>query len=165
MKKRSYYACLLFVAAVSTLPSASKLVNDMCVNETGKTKVLIAMQNGQFKDSVMGTVKYALENESYCVKVIALGDLGAEVMENYAACIIVNTCHCGKIGGKASKFIEKLSDREKGRTLLFTTTGKEGAKVKDAGVDAVTSASKLKNAAGIADSIVAKTRAILQKRR
>jgi menaquinone-dependent protoporphyrinogen IX oxidase len=137
----------------------------MCVNETGKTKVLIAMQNGQFKDSVMATVKYALENDSYCVKVIPLGDLGDEVMENYAACIVVNTCHGGKIGGKASKFIQKLSEREKGRTLLFTTTGGEGAKVKESGVDAVTAASRLKNAPSVADTIVAKTRAILQKRR
>ena len=86
-------------------------------------------------------------------------------MENYAACIVVNTCHCGKIGRRASKFLKKLSPREKERVLLFTTTGKDGAKVKDAGVDAVTAASRLKTARSVADTIVTRTREILRRRR
>jgi hypothetical protein len=165
MKIKQCALCLLIVIATVTFPFASKLVNDMCVNEADKTKVLIAMQNGQFKDSVMTTVKYALENNSYCVKVIPLGDLDAEVMENYSAIVIVNTCHCGRIGGKASKFLKKLSPREKEKVILFTTTGGEGWQPKGIGVDAVTSASKLKNALSVADTLVLKTRIILQKRR
>ena len=165
MKIRQRALCLLIVIATATLLFASKFVNDLCVNETGKTKVLVAMQNGQFKDSVMATVKYALENDSYCVKVIPLGDLDAEVMENYSASVIINTCHCGRIGGKASKFLKKLSPREKEKVVLFTTTGGEGWQPKGIGVDAVTSASKLKNALSVADTIIAKTRVILQKRR
>jgi hypothetical protein len=165
MNKKRSVLCLLCIAAASSFLFASKLVNDNCVNETGKTKILIAMQSGQFKDSVMATVKFALEKDSYCVKVIAIGDLDAEVVENYAAAVIVNTCHYGKIGGSASNFLKKLSPRDKERLLLFTTTGAEGSKVKDAGVDAVSSASKLKNALSAADSVVARTKAILQKRR
>jgi|WetSurMetagenome_2_1015567.scaffolds.fasta_scaffold181249_2 hypothetical protein len=150
-----FFACLLF---------ASKMVNDNCVNETGKRKVLIAMQNGQFKDSVMVVVKAALENDSYCVKVIPLGDLGDEVMENYSASVIVNTCHCGGIGGKAKKFLKKLSPREKQRVVLFTTTGKDGGwQPKDLGVDCVTSASKLSKALSVADTITFKTREILKR--
>ena len=125
MKKGYFLLSVLAIFALSCMPSLSKFVNDMCVSEPGKIKVLIAMQNGQFKDSVMTVVKSALESDSYCVKVISLGNLNDEVMENYSGCIIVNTCHMGGISGKASKFIKKLTAREKKRIVLFTTTGSD----------------------------------------
>jgi hypothetical protein len=156
---------VLIVVALSCVASLSKLVNDMCVSEPGKPKVLIAMQGGQFKDSVITMVKNVLENDSYCVKVIGLGNLNDEVMENYSACIIVNTCHMGGISGKASKFLKKLTPPEKKRIVLFTTTGSDkGWHPKDMGVDCVTSASKLNKALFIADSITTKTRTILKGR-
>ncbi len=148
--------CVLFGA---------KLVNDNCVNEADKRKVLIAMQTGQFKDSVVVVVKSALEKDAYCVKVIPLGDLDEEVMENYSAAVVVNTCHFGGIGRKASKFLKKLSPREKERVVLFTTTGKDaGWQPEGAGVDCVTSASKLIKALSVADTITVKTREILGRR-
>jgi hypothetical protein len=163
--KRSHFApCFVVVLALSCLLFASKLVNDICVNETGNRKVLIAMQNGQFKDSVIVMVKNALEQDSYCVKVIPLGDLDDEVMENYTASIIVNTCHFHGIGRKASKFLKKLSAREKERVVLFTTTGGDSWRPEGTGVDCVTSASKLSKALLVADTITVKTREILRKR-
>jgi hypothetical protein len=162
MKKEYLGLSVAIIVALSCLPYTTKLVNDTCVNEAGKRKVLIAMQRGQFKDSVIATVKGALERDSYCVKVIPFGDLGSEVMENYFACIIVNTCHGSHIGRKASKFLKKLTSREKEKIVLFTTTGGEGWQPKNTGVDCVTSASKLHKALFVADTITVKTRAILR---
>jgi hypothetical protein len=165
MKKVYFVFFAIVFLSFSCMPSLSKLVNDMCVSEPGKVKVLIAMQGGQFKDSVITVVKSALENESYCVKVITLGTLNDEVMENYSACIIVNTCHIGGISGKATKFLKKLTLPEKKRIVLFTTTGSDkGWHPKDVGVDCVSSASKLNKALFIADSITIKTRSILKGR-
>ena len=164
MNRKLFSITMVLLTAFSCVPLASKLVNDICVNEANKRKVLIAMQNGQFKDSVIVIVKNALEQDSYCVKVVPLGDLCDEVMENYSACIIVNTGHFRHIGGKASKFLKKLSHREKEKIVLFTTTGGEGWHPKGTGVDCVTSASKLKKALLVADTITAKTKAILKKK-
>jgi hypothetical protein len=164
MKNRYCSLGVAGIIAFGGLVIASKLVNDSCVNEAGEIKVLIAMQNGQFKDSVIVAVKTALENASYCVKVIPLSNLGDEVMENYSACIIVNTCHFGHIGRKASKFLKKLSSREKHRVVLFTTRGGDNWQPKDSGVDCVTSASKLSKAFLVAETITVKTREILRRK-
>jgi hypothetical protein len=123
--------------------------------------VLLAMESSQFKDSVMIVVKSALEGLSYCVKVIPDDDLDVEVMENYKAAILVNTCHFGRMGGKASKFVKKLNQREKKRVLLFTT-GQDKWQPKNIDIDCVSSASRLVSALSVADSIVAKTRVILK---
>jgi hypothetical protein len=148
------------VLAIQLLVPAAKLVNDNCINEGTKPMVLLAMQNSQFKDSVMTVVKSSLEAISYCVKVIPDDGLDVEVMENYKAAIIVNTCRFGSIGGTAAKFVKKLSQKEKKRVLLFTT-GKDKWLPKNVDVDCVSSASRLVNALSAADSIVAKTKAIL----
>jgi hypothetical protein len=164
MKIKNMLVCLVFAVALSCMTLSPRLVNDMCANEAGNRKVLIAMQSGQFKDSVIVVVKRTLERDSYCVKVIPLGSLGDEVMENYSAAIIVNTCHGGRVGGKASKFVKKLSSREKRRVVLLTTTGGDGSKLKDPGVDCVTSASRLAGALAVADTLAVKTREILGRK-
>ena len=152
---------LLLVCTFQAFIVGAKLVNDNCINEGDKPMVLVAMQNGRFKDSVMTVVKSALEGYSYCVKIIPAGDLGKEVIENYKAAIIVNTCHFGRIGCGASKFVKKLNQREKKKVLLFTTSGSDTWRPKNCAVDCVTSASKLSRALSTADSIIVKTRAIL----
>jgi len=161
MKKTTLYGIAVSMLGFQALLFAGKLVNDNCINEGTKPMVLVAMQNGQFKDSVMTVVKSALEGYSYCVKVIPSGDLSGEVMENYKAAIIVNTCHFGHVGCGASKYVKKLSQKDKKKVLLFTTSGSASWHPKKLDVDCVTSASRLSNALSVADSIVAKTRAML----
>jgi hypothetical protein len=161
MKKTIIISMLLLVGACQTYSLRPNLVNENCINEGNKPMVLVAMQNGRFKDSVMTVVKSALEGSSYCVKIIPAGDLGREVIENYRAAIIVNTCHFGRIGCGASKFVKKLNQREKKKVLLFTTSGSDTWRPKNRDVDCVTSASKLRRALSTADSIITKTRAIL----
>ena len=161
MEKKRFCIVTVMVLGFQALLSAGKLVNDNCINEGNKPMVLLAVQSGQFKDSVLTVVKSRLEESSYCVKVVPAGDLSAEVIENYKAAIIVNTCHFGRVGWGASKYVKKLGVRDRKKVLLFTTCGSDNAHPKNIGVDCVTSASRLVNARTVADSIVQKTRAII----
>ena len=161
MKKRYSLVVAAVILCFQTMSMAGKLVNENCINEGTKPMVLIAMQNGQFKDSVITVVKSALEGYSYCVKIIPLGDLPKEVMENYKAAVIVSTCRFGSSSSDATKFVKNLSPKDKKKVLLFTTSGSDSWKPKNLDVDCVTSASKLSKALSVADSVVAKTHAII----
>jgi hypothetical protein len=164
MKKSALLCTFACIAVLSCASYTTTLTNGGCINETGKSIVLIAMQGGQFKDSVITIVKSTLENESFCVKIISLGKLRDEIAENYKALVIANSCSFGSISGGVKKYIKMLSPQEKKKIVLFTTAGSEKWKPKQMDVDCVTSASKLIKAAGVADTILGKTRSILSTR-
>jgi hypothetical protein len=164
MMRIALFTGIVCIGVLSCVSYATRLTNGGCINETGKTIVLIAMQGGQFKDSVITVVKSVLENESFCVKIISLGRLKDEIVENYKALVIVNTCHMGNINGGVAKYLKKLSIQDKKKVVLFTTTGGDGWRPKQTDVDCVTAASKLINAQSVADSIITKTRAVFGAR-
>ena len=143
---------------------ASQPVNENCINESSKTRVLIATQTGIFKDSVMRMVIAALVNDSVCVKVLPLGSLKDEVAENYQGIIIGNTCHFGGISGVAKGFLKKCTAREKKKVVLFTTAGSKKWHPKNMEVDCVTSATEMKAVPDVAGDIINKIRAVLSKR-
>jgi|GEM_PF-1580151 hypothetical protein len=156
------YTIFLFTLAVT--PCVSQPVNENCINESGKTRVLIATQNGIFKDSVMRMVIAALADDSVCVKVLPLGRLKDEVAENYQGIIIGNTCHFGGISCVAKGFLKKCTDRERQKIVLFTTAGSRKWRPKNTGVDCVTAASEMKDVPDVAGNIINRIRAVLSKR-
>jgi hypothetical protein len=153
---------ILFSLAIR--PFASEPVNDNCINESARTRVLIAMQTGMFKDSVMRVVIAALSDDSVCVKVLPLGRLTDEVAENYQGIIIGNTVGLFGMSGAAKGFIRKCTDRERKKIVLFTTAFGNKWRPKGLKVDCVTAASEMKDAPDVARSIINKIRAVLSKK-
>ena len=153
-----------FLFALTVIPFASGPVNDNCINESAKTRVLIATQNGIFKDSVMRMVIAALSDDSVCVKVLPLGRLTDEVAENYQGIIIGNTVGLFGMSGTAKGFIRKCTDGERKKIVLFTTTFGNTWHPKDLKVDCVTAASEMKDVPDVAGNIINKIRAVLSKK-
>jgi hypothetical protein len=153
-----------FLFALTVIPFASGPVNDNCINESAKTRVLIATRNGIFKDSVMRMVIAALSDDSVCVKVLPLGRLTDEVAENYQGIIIGNTVGLFGMSGTAKGFIRKCTDGERKKIVLFTTTFGNTWRPKDLKVDCVTAASEMKDVPDVAGNIINKIRAVLSKK-
>jgi hypothetical protein len=153
-----------FLFALTVIPFASGPVNDNCINESAKTRVLIATQNGIFKDSVMRMVIAALSDDSVCVKVLPLGRLTDEVAENYQGIIIGNTVGLFGMSGTAKGFIRKCTDGERKKIVLFTTAFGDTWRPKDLKVDCVTAASEMKDVPDVAGNIINKIRAVLSKK-
>ena len=164
MRKSIPFRPIFFAVMLAATIFASEPVNDNCINESGKTRVLIATQNGIFKDSVMRTVIAALSDDSVCVKVLPLGRLKDEVAENYQGIIIGNTVGLFGMSGTAKDFIRKWTDRERKRIVLFTTAFGKTWRPKDLNVDCVTAASEMKDAPDVAGSIINKIRAVLNRK-
>jgi menaquinone-dependent protoporphyrinogen IX oxidase len=155
---------IIFLFAIAVTPCASQPVNDNCINESGKTRVLIATQNGIFKDSVMRMVIAALADDSVCVKVLPLGRLKDEVAENYQGIIIGNSVGLFGMSGTAKDFIRKCTDRERKKIVLFTTALGKKWRPKDLKVDGVTAASEMKDVPDVAGNIINRIRAVLSKK-
>jgi hypothetical protein len=153
-----------FLFALTVIPFASGPVNDNCINESAKTRVLIATQNGIFKDSVIRMVIAALSDDSVCVKVLPLGRLTDEVAENYQGIIIGNTVGLFGMSGTAKGFIRKCTNGERKKIVLFTTAFGNTWRPKDLKVDCVTAASEMKDVPDVAGNIINKIRAVLSKK-
>ena len=130
-----------------------------------KTKILIATQKSQFKKAVVSEVSKSLEKEGYVVKVINLKELSSVAVYDYQAIIIVNTCWVWQINSHAKKFLKKLSKNEKKKIILFTTAKNENWEPKIAGVDAVTSASRINKANVISKAIMEKLQILLASKK
>jgi menaquinone-dependent protoporphyrinogen IX oxidase len=164
MRKSATSGRTLFLLALAASAFASEPVNDNCINESVKTRVLIATQNGIFKDSVMRMVIAALTDDSVCVKVLPLGRLKDEVAENYQGIIIGNTVGLFGMSGTAKGFVRKCTDRERKKIVLFSTALGNKWRPKDLRVDCVTAASEMKDVPDVAGSIINKIRAVLSKK-
>jgi hypothetical protein len=146
---------ILFVLASILVPFSSAL--------PAAKAVLIATQKSEFKDAVISKVKAALENSKYELKIIELKNISKENAEDYGVVILVNSCMGGRFEGKVKKFLKNLSDTDKKKVIVFTTAGGEDWTPKDAGVDCVTSASKIAKAEDIALVLISKAKSILVK--
>jgi menaquinone-dependent protoporphyrinogen IX oxidase len=143
---------------------ASEPVNDECINESSKTRVLIATSKGMFKDSVINVVVRALRDDSICVKYLPLGRLKSEIAENYQGIIIGNSVGLFGMSTAAKNFIRKCTERERRKIVLFTTAFKNTWRPKDLKVDGVTAASEMKDANDVAGNIIKKMRVVLSKK-
>jgi hypothetical protein len=143
---------------------ASDPVNDECINESAKTRVLIATQKGMFKDSVINVVIRTLRDDSVCVKILPLGRLESEIAENYQGIIIGNSVGLFGMSATAKDFIRKCTDRERRKIVLFTTAFKNTWRPKDLKVDGVTAASEMKDAVDMAGNIIKRIRSVLSRK-
>jgi len=163
MRRFNPLRVMFILFALAIRPFASEPVNDNCINESAKTRVLIATQNGIFKDSVMRMVIAALSDDSVCVKVLPLGGSRTR-WRKLPGIIIGNTVGLFGMSGTAKGFVRKCTDRERKKIVLFTTAFGNKWRPKDLKVDCVTAASEMKDVPDVAGSIINKIRAVLSKK-
>lgn len=143
----------VFASEVTGYKDASKAV---------KKKVLMAIQESQFKKAVILKVKKSLQEDGHSVKIINLKELSAESTDNYQAIVIVNTCQAWRLNGHVRKFLKNIPEDEREKIVLFTTANSKSWRPKLTGVNAITSASKMSEVDHIADSIINMVRILLE---
>ena len=141
---------------------ASEAAENKGVSNAVKKKVLMAIQESQFKKAVILKVKEFLQEDGYFVKTISLKGLSGESTDNYQAIVIVNTCWAWRLNGHVRKFLKNTPDDERKKIVLFTTADSKSWQPELTGVDAITSASRMSEAGRIADSIINKVRILLE---
>lgn len=129
-----------------------------------KKKVLMAIQESQFKKAVILKVKESLQEDECFVKTISLKGLSGESAYNYQAIIIVNTCWAWRLNGHVRKFLKNTPDDERKKIILFTTANSKSWRPKLTGVDAIASASKMNEVDHIANSIINRVGILLEQK-
>ena len=107
--------------------------------------VLIAMEQSEFKRAVVERVRDGLVRKGVAVKVGDLRQLGGEAAGKYDAVVILNTVWAWRLKGEVRAFLKAASADLKKKVILINTANDESWKTKEAGVDAITSASRKNN--------------------
>ncbi len=120
-------------------------------------RVLIATEQSQFKERLVGQITDALRDEAYFVRLIDVRRLADESSFDYGAIVVVNTCRAWQLDRNVRQFLAKLDDHEKEKIVLLTTrSGNWTPQL--VGVDALTSASEVDRIPALAAAIVAEIR-------
>jgi len=159
-----FNSLLILFLGFNSLVFASEVTWYKDASKTVKKKVLMALQESQFKKVVILKVKESLQRDGHFVKIISIKKLSGESTGNYQAVIIVNTCWAWRLNSHVRKFLKEVPENEKGKIILFTTADSKSWRPKVTGVDAITSASKMSEAGRIADSIINKVRILLEQK-
>lgn len=122
-------------------------------------RVLVATDASDFKGAVVKDVIERLTQKGAYVCLIPINDLSRKNPEDYSAVILVNTVIAWQAKPDAAAFIKRAKDRD--RIILVSTAGDPDFTADYEGVDAVTAASEISGAGGLADEIVKKAERLL----
>lgn len=152
---------LLFLTAmaVAVMTSCAELrpaARDIGDRQSCK-RVLVATEQSQFKERLVGQITETLRDEAYFVRLIDVGRLADESSLDYGAIVVVNTCRAWQLDRNVRQFLQHLDDHEKEKIVLLTT--RSGSWTPQlVGVDALTSASEVDRIPALAAAIVANIR-------
>lgn len=133
-------------------------------NEVFDTKILIASGDSDFKVGVAGRIGELLQDKPVYVKFIATDRLENEDISKYSAIIVMAKCVTWEPDPFTKSFLKKNS--ELSNLVMLFTSGDGDWKPEMEGMkfDAVTSASVLANVDSVADEILEKLYAILDRK-
>ncbi|MCP4689471.1 MAG: hypothetical protein GY859_15565 [Desulfobacterales bacterium] len=162
MKKRTWRFLILISVCAALSGCALKTVKTVEMGDEMNrgSRILIATQSSEFKETVISGVVHALERDPCYIKMIDVTKLAEESADRYDAIVIVNTCMAYRLNESALKFLDNVGDKEK--IILLTTAADERKEYHPVEVDAITSASRMSKADEIAGAIVVKVRALLE---
>lgn len=120
-------------------------------------RVLIATQGSAFKDAVMSGVVAHLKARPAYVKVIDVSELPEVKEDDWSAIVLLHTWEMSKPQADAKAFVERA--RDTGKIVVLSTSGAGDQKMQ--GVDAISSASVMADAADRVTKITARVDAIL----
>ena len=156
MKVRLLRGCLLGCLILILTGCTMKAVDtaDTGDRATAEKHILIASQRSKFKQALVSEVKNTLQTNAYFVRVVDVKKLKGESIADYHAIVIINKCMAGRPDPRVEVFIDDAFAKNK---IIVLTTGRLDSWKPDAkGVDAMTSASNLKESGIIAQRIVNK---------
>lgn len=139
---------LLIILSCAYAPVKTMEIGDI---DASRHRVLIAMQQSEFKDAVISQVIDRLAKESCYIRVIDLKELEQELTDPYQAIVIANTCIAWNLDPAVERFLGNFRQPEK--IILLITAGGEDCEPKSAQIDALTSASKMEKSTPVAQSI------------
>jgi len=111
-------------------------------------RLLIAARRSEFKSEVVRGLVENLRGDQVYVRLVGIDQLKHAAANQYQAVVIVSTCMAWTLDPKVASFVERV--RDKSRVILFTTSG-DGGWLPDKGAyDALSSASRMDDAAAAA---------------
>jgi hypothetical protein len=122
-------------------------------------RVLIATQGSKFKDAVVAGVVEQLKARAAYVKVIDISALPGVDDGEWSAVVILHTWEMGKPPNEVQAFVDRA--RGSGKLVVLSTSGAGDSRIE--GLDAISSASVVADAASRAEDILVKLDAILER--
>ena len=156
MKVRLFYGCLTGCLIALLTGCTMKAVDtaDTGDRATAEKRVLIATQRSKFKQALVSEIKDTLQTNAYYIRVVDVKKLHGEPIANINAIVIINKCMAGRPDPRVETFIDNAFPKNK---IIVLTTGRlDSWRPNAKGMDAMTSASNLKESSTIAQRIVTK---------
>lgn len=124
-----------------------------------ETKLLIATQGSDFKNTLtQGVVDY-YKSDSVFIKVVDVSALNEIISDEYDAILVIHTWEYGKPPEPVQLFIDENSD-SKNKIVVMTTSGEGSEKIEN--TDAISGESILEDAPDFVDNIIARLNPILE---
>jgi hypothetical protein len=141
------------------LPETNSDSDNEVVTETTPVPVkhvLIATEASHFKESIATQVAETLAEGKLplLVKRVDLHKLAAEPIQNYQAIILINSCRAWRPSHEVRDFLKSACAADKKKIVVLTTANSGSCDLGDAGVDAISAASKHANIPGVSQTVI-----------
>ena len=123
-------------------------------------RVLVATESSEFKQNVASLVAHDLEKDGGFIRVMDLSGLRQETAANWSAVVLIGACRFFSLDPRVACFVKNEPQRQK--LILYTMARNQGFEAGLFGVDAITGASDLSDAASVARLLAGKVRALLK---
>jgi len=122
-------------------------------------KILIASQGSKYKNLMIDTLTSRLKGEDVYISVIDISGLNEIDQEDWDAQIIIHTTEGYRVPEPVKEYLGRIENPDE--VMLLITSGSGKWKPEDCKVDILTSASKVTDITGLANSIVDKVSSLL----
>jgi hypothetical protein len=132
-------------------------------DEEFETRILFASRDSDFKVEVARRIGEALKDRPVYVKFVGIDQLGGEDASAYSAVIILTTCLAWGMDSTTESFLRDNNDFDNIIVLITSGAGDWTPDMEGRNFDAVTSASVLADAESVADEILGKVYALIDR--
>lgn len=122
-------------------------------------KVLIATQESKYKNLMVDTLTSRLKGNKVYISVIDISGLNAINQEDWDAEIVIHTIERWELPVVVKEYLGRIENPDE--VILLSTSGHGKWKPEGCKVDILTSASRVKDIAELADSIMVKVNSLL----
>ncbi len=161
MKERTkYFVVATIIATLFVLTACARNLKETKFTvQNAKLNIVIAGDSSKFKDDIRKKVIEKYKRQCN-ISVVNINKLKTIRLDNYDAVIIMDTyMMLSMFNRSVKKYINSLKD--KGKVVLFMTTGDPDSDFSYRNVDAITSASKRQNIDNVVKDITAKIDTII----
>ena len=121
--------------------------------------ILIASQGSKFKNQLINDIINEFKGEEIYIKVIDVSLLNTTKYPDWDFIIIINAIEANKLSESVDQFIKK--NNSDNNIILITTSGSGKFKGRDYNIDAISTASRVKNIDNIKKLVIDKINSVL----